>query len=297
MLEGKMIDLHTHSTASDGIHSPSELVNLAADKKISVLAITDHDTTAGLEEAYKTAKERNIIFVPGIEISVEWPTGEFHLLGLGLKTASKELKNLTQYLIDERDSRNQKMAQKLQEQGINITYEEVKQRFKTDNLGRPHFAQVMVEKGLVKQRQLAFDRYFAKGRPCYVSRGGANLCEAVQAIKASGGAPVQAHPLSMYVSWGKMEDTMNGIIEKGVMGLEAWHPGVRVAEAERLETLAHKLNVIATAGSDFHGERIRADRHIGHTAGKKKIDDHFWTQELMPLLDDLHGGEDLSFKI
>lgn len=292
-----MIDLHTHTTASDGIHTPSELIDIAVNKKIDVLAITDHDTISGLTEACAKAKEENITFVPGIEISVEWPTGEFHLLGLGLKTASKELLELTQYLIDERDNRNRKMAARLQEEGVNITYEEVKERFKTDNLGRPHFAQIMVEKGIVKQRQLAFDKYFAKGRPCYVNRGGANLREAVEAIKASGGAPVQAHPLSMYVSWGKIEETMKGIVEKGVMGLEAWHPGVRVAEAERLEKLGHDLGLIVTAGSDFHGERVRADRHIGYTAGKKKIDNRYWTNELLPLLDDLHGGEDLSFKL
>ena len=176
------------------------------------------------------------------------------------------------------------MAQKLREQGVNITLEEVKEHFNTDSIGRPHFAEIMVQKGIVKQRQVAFDKYFAKGRPCYVDRTGADLKEAARAITLSGGIPVQAHPLSIYVSWGKIEETMKGIKEKGVMGLEAWHPGVRIAEAQRLEELAQKLGMFATAGSDFHGEKVRADRHIGYSAGKRKIEDRFYFENLLPNL-------------
>ena len=160
----------------------------------------------------------------------------------------------------------------------------MRERFGTHNLGRPHFAALMVEKGLVKYRQQAFDRYFARGRDCYVDRTGADLAMAVRAIKNSGGIPVQAHPLSIYVGWGKLEETIKGIRDKGVMGLEAWHPGIKVGEAKRLEELAHNLGMIATAGSDFHGEKVRADRKIGHTAGNKKIDDRFWEEELKPIL-------------
>ncbi|MCR5218668.1 MAG: PHP domain-containing protein, partial [Treponema sp.] len=107
-----------------------------------------------------------------------------------------------------------------------------------------------------------------------------------RAIKSSGGIPVQAHPMSMYVSWGKMEETLRRIRNAGVMGLEAWHPGVRVAEAERLEKLADTLGMFVTAGSDFHGEKVRADRMIGHTAGKKEINDRFYLEELKPALEE-----------
>ena len=285
-----MIDLHTHSTASDGTYSPSELVNYAANKGVTALALTDHDTTNGLLEAQKAAQELGITFVPGIEISIDWPTGEFHLLGLGLQRCSSSLKTIIDNLEEERINRNLKMIQKLNEAGIDISYEELKERFNTKNIGRPHFAALMVEKKLIKNRQLAFNNYFAKGRPCYVERKCAPLSEAVLAIEESGGIPVQAHPLSIYVSWGKMEETMKTIINAGVKGLEAWHPGVRVSEAERLEELSHKLGVIATAGSDFHGEKVRSDRHIGHTAGDKKISDKYWVEELKPALEKIHGG-------
>ena len=290
-----MIDLHTHSTASDGTFSPAELVRYAKEKGICALALTDHDTTDGLLEAQAEALKAGIEFVPGIELTVQWPTGEFHLLGLGLRHKSAELARATDFLKGERNRRNMKMAEKLREMGVEITYEEVYERFKTKNIGRPHFASYMAEKGIVKQRQVAFDKYFAKGRPCYVDREGLDLEVAVEAIKTSGGIPVQAHPLSMYVSWGKMDSTMEMIRDKGVMGLEAWHPGVRISEAERLEELGKTLGMVVTAGSDFHGEKLCADRHIGFAAGKLKIQDRFWLENLKPALQKIHGGDSMEY--
>lgn len=283
-----MIDLHTHSTASDGSLSPSELVNYAHSKGIQVLALTDHDSVGGILEAQEEAKKIGLTFIPGIEISVDWPTGEFHLLGLGLKNQSSELKKIIDFVEQERFNRNILMAQKLRDCGIDITYDELVEHFHTENLGRPHFAELMVQKGYIKQRQQAFDLYFAKDRKCYVDRKGAPLEESVKAIKKSGGIPVQAHPMSMYISWGKMENTMIEIQRTGVQGLEAYHPGVRLSEALRLEELARKLDMIVTAGSDFHGEKVRADRKIGYSAGKKKIEDRFFFEELKPKLDKLH---------
>ena len=270
-----MIDLHTHSTASDGTYTPAQLMEYAHARNINAIALTAHDSIDGIIEAQKKARELSMEFIPGIELSIQWPTGEFHLLGLGLQSPSKELLGAIDFLRQERDNRNIKMAQKLQEQGIAITYEEVVEKAGTKTIGRPHFASLMIEKGFIRQRQQAFDQYFAKGRPCYVERTGLDLEDAVKAIKTSGGIPVQAHPLSMYVSWGKMEDTMIDIQMHGVEGLEAWHPGTRVSEAYRLEELARKLGMTATAGSDFHGEKVRADRKIGYTAGKSKIEDKF----------------------
>ena len=282
-----MIDLHTHSTASDGVLTPQQLVQHAAEKKLAVLALTDHDTTAGIEEAQREAEKQGIIFLGGIEITVQWTSGEFHLLGLGIKNTSEEMKALIQFLKDARYQRNSQMAQKLREEGVDITLEEVQKRFDIPNIGRPHFASVLEEKGIVRRRQQAFDRYFAKGRPCYVDRTGADLDAAIKAIVTSGGLPVLAHPLSLYVSWGRMEETLTNIRDHGVKGLEAWHPGARVAEAERFEQLAHKLGMCVTAGSDYHGEAVRADRHIGYTCGKKPIDDRYYFEELKPLLESL----------
>ena len=279
-----MIDLHTHSTASDGQYTPSELVFKAKDAKISVLALTDHDTVSGHEEAEAASKEAGITFIPGTELEIQWPTGEFHLLGLGLKAPSKQLLDIITYLQNERNTRNTKIVNKMQAAGVSITMEQLENLNPGKTIGRPHIADFLISQKIVKNRQQAFDKYLGRGRPWYVPRSGADLKEAVSAIISSGGIPVIAHPLSLYVSWGKLEPVLKEIHDAGVQGLEAWHPEARVVEAQRLEELARKIGFFITAGSDFHGEKVRSDRHLGHTSGDRKIDDRFWLEELLPHL-------------
>lgn len=273
-----MIDLHTHSTCSDGVLSPSELVKHAFSKNIKVLALTDHDTIEGLSEAKIQSEELGITFVPGVELNIDWPKGEFHLLGLGLKNPSEQLLKILNDLQKDRDSRNAKIIEKMKEAGFDADLKEIQSKFKTCCLGRPHFAAYMVEKKIVKTRQQAFDKYIGKNCPWYIPRLGANLDDSIQAIKNSGGIPVMAHPLSIYVSWGKIFPVMQDLKERGIVGLEAYHPGARVGSCIRLEELARELGFIVTAGSDYHGEAVRADRKIGHTCGGRKIDDRFWDE-------------------
>lgn len=277
-----MIDLHTHSTASDGIYSPEDLVKKAFDHNIKVLALTDHDTVDGLREAKKACDKHGITFVPGTELNIEWPTGEFHLLGLGLKRISPQLDAILTDLQEGRDSRNREIIQKMQDAGFDVSLEEIQATNRTKCLGRPHFAAYMVEKKIVKTRQQAFDKYLGKHCPWYVDRAGADLDSAIEAIKCSGGIPVMAHPLSIYVSWGKIRGVMQELKERGIVGLEAYHPGARVSECQRLEELARELGFIVSAGSDYHGEAIRTDRRIGHTCGGFKIDERFYFDEVAP---------------
>ena len=271
-----MIDLHVHTTASDGQYTPSQIIEMASEKNINTIAITDHDTVAGLEEGANAAKEHNITFVPGTELNINFPTGEFHLLGLGFKKIAPSLEELLATLLKNRDIRNVQIIEKMREAGVDITLDEMYADFPDTVLGRPHFAAELVKKKVVKTRQQAFDRYLAKGRPWYVARVGSNLDEAIIAIKESGGVPVIAHPMSLYLSWGKLPDALQNFYERGVMGLEAFHPGARVTECLRLEELAQKIGFFVTAGSDFHGEKIRADRKLGHTCGGRKIEDAVW---------------------
>ena len=271
-----MIDLHVHTTASDGQYTPSQIIQMASEKNISTIAITDHDTVAGLEEGANAAKEHNITFVPGAELNINFPTGEFHLLGLGFKKIAPSLEELLATLVKNREIRNVQIIEKMREAGVDITLDEMYADFPDTVLGRPHFAAELVKKKVVKTRQQAFDRYLAKGRPWYVARVGSNLDEAIIAIKESGGVPVIAHPMSLYLSWGKLPDALQNFYERGVMGLEAFHPGARVTECLRLEELAQKIGFFVTAGSDFHGEKIRADRKLGHTCGGRKIEDDVW---------------------
>ena len=279
-----MIDLHVHTTASDGQYTPSQIIQKAAGKNIKVIAITDHDTTEGLTEAKEEGKKLGITVVPGIEINISFPTGEFHLLGLGLKNNSASLNIIVENVIKNRNERNQQMIQKMNEDGVPITEEELHSDFPGTVIGRPHFAAELVKHGVVKTRQQAFDQYLARGRKWYVPRVCTNLDEAIVAIQESGGVPVIAHPMSLYLSWGKLPDMLQECFEKGVVGIEAFHPGARVTECLRLEELGRKIGFIITAGSDFHGEKIRADRKLGHTCGGKKIEDKYYYEELLKAL-------------
>ncbi len=280
-----MIDLHSHSASSDGLLPAGDAARYACDKGLSVWALTDHDTVAGLKDAAQVCRERGVTFVPGIEITVDWPTGEFHLLGLGLTHCSEEMTELIEELTQARVDRNLQILDKMKKDlNLEVSLEELRRKFGCAQIGRPHIASYLVEKGIVKNRQVAFDKYLAQGRPWYAKHHGANLDDAIEAIKTSGGIPVLAHPLSLYVSWGKIEGVLTRIRDAGVEGFEAWHPGARVGEAIRLEELARKLGCFVTAGSDFHGEGVRADRRLGKTSGGKKIEDRFWTEELLPHL-------------
>lgn len=269
-----MIDLHVHTTASDGQYSPTQILSMAVEKGLSAIAITDHDTVNGLEEAQKAADKLDIKFIRGVELNINWPTGEFHLLGLGLKTISPALSEHMNKLQQDRLTRNEKMMIKMQELGYEVSMEEMLADNPDTVIGRPHLARYFTKKGIVKRPQVAFDKFIGKGRPAYVDRTGLNLDEAIVAINESGGHPVIAHPMSLYLSWGKMPDALQDLYERGVEGLEAFHPGARTTDCFRLRELGEKLGMKVTAGSDFHGEKIRADRRLGHTCSDKKINDY-----------------------
>ena len=280
-----MIDLHVHTTASDGQYSPAQIIGKAAEKNLKAIAITDHDTVAGLEEAKEAGRELGVTVVPGIELNITFPTGEFHLLGLGIKTPSPALINIVENVIKNRNDRNAQIIEKMNQDGVALTAEELQADFPNTVIGRPHFAAELVKHGVVKTRQQAFDQYLARGRKWYVPRVCTNLDEAIVALRESGAVPVVAHPMSLYLSWGRLPDFLKDCYEKGVMGIEAFHPGARVTECLRLEELGRKIGFIITAGSDFHGEKIRSDRRLGHTAGGKKIEDKYYFEELLPVLD------------
>ena len=279
-----MIDLHVHTTASDGQYTPSQIIQKASEKNIKVIAITDHDTTAGLKEALEEGKKLGVTVVPGIELNITFPTGEFHLLGHGLKEPSKSLINIVENVIKNRNDRNLQIIEKMNADGVPLTIEEITNDYPDTVIGRPHFAAELVKLKVVKTRQQAFDQYLARGRKWYVPRICTNLDEAIVAIRDSGGVPVLAHPMSLYLSWGRLPDFLKDCYEKGIVGIEAFHPGARVTECLRLEELGRKLGFIITAGSDFHGEKIRADRKLGHTCGGKKIEDKYYFEELLKVL-------------
>ncbi|HAE21936.1 MAG TPA: PHP domain-containing protein [Spirochaetaceae bacterium] len=269
-----MIDLHTHSTASDGVFSPSALVEKAAAEGLSALALTDHDSLDGLDEAAEAAKSLGLRFVPGIEIEIAFAPGEFHLLGLDFGRIQQELVDAAKELALSRDERNRSVFDKLGELGLDLDYDAFKREQGTGMIGRPHIADYLVRKGIVKTKQDAFDRYLAKGRPFFVQKACLQLERAVALIKDSGGLAIVAHPLSLFVSWTRMRVLMGEWKELGLDGIEAWHPTARVVDCERLEALGREFGFRISAGSDYHGPS-RPDRRLGRTAGARPIDDGY----------------------
>ncbi len=269
-----MIDLHSHSTASDGSLSPTHLMEEAASRGLSTIALTDHDTIAGIPEAEAAAKRLGLRLVPGVEIEIAWEPGEFHLLALGIHRPTVEFKEALALLAKGREERNRHILELMREMGIEADYAEVEAYASGKVVGRPHFASLLVERKVTKNRQQAFDRYLGKGRPFYAPKTALELDRAIELIKGSGGVAVLAHPLSLYVAWGRLPALLADFKEKGLDGLEAWHPTAKVRACERLETLGRSLGLIVTGGSDFHGE-ARPDRKLGITAGGRKIDDRY----------------------
>jgi predicted metal-dependent phosphoesterase TrpH len=284
-----MIDLHTHSNASDGVLSPTALVEYAAAHGVTLLALTDHDTTSGLAEAASAAKQMRIRFIPGIELNIEWRSGEFHLLGLGISNPAS-LDKIIQNSQKQRERRNIEIIQRMRDDGISITLEELQEMSHTSSIGRPHFADFLVSKKLAKSRSTAFDKFLSKGRPYYAEHPGANLEDAIKAIIGSGAFPVIAHPKSLHISWGKTEGLFADFRVKGIAGIEAWHPSAREKDCLRFEGIAKKLAYFVTAGSDFHSKpegRLQfvslSGNHtseIGHTTGEIPIAERFLPAEL-----------------
>ncbi|MDC7219739.1 MAG: PHP domain-containing protein [Spirochaetales bacterium] len=269
-----MIDLHTHTTCSDGSLTPSELVNRAVKIGLNALAITDHDNTDGIDEAIKAAEGKDLRIVPGIEIEIDFKPGEFHLLGLGLKDWKGSLEQAMVNVKNKRHERNLRIIDMMKEEGWDITLEDVSLHAGSNLIARPHFAAAMVEKKIVRNTRLAFDKYLAAGRPFYTRKEALSLEEAVKLILDAGGVPVIAHPLSLFLSWGKLPGKLEEFKEQGVQGLEAWHPSVNKRKAERLINLAEELDFLVTGGSDFHGD-LRKDRKLGHSSDGRTIPDEY----------------------
>ncbi len=269
-----MIDLHSHSTASDGSYSPSALVGLALERGLSALALTDHDSVSGLPEAEAAASGSALRLIRGVEIEIAFGPGEFHLLGLRLERLGGELENVLQRLFRAREERNQRILDRMRDAGFAATMDDLKAVAGEGSAGRPHIAALLVERKAVRTRQEAFDKYLAKGRPFYEAKDCLGLDEAMRIIREAGGLAIVAHPLSLFVSWGRLGSLMDEWKELGIDGIEAYHPTAKVSHCRRLEKMARGRGFRVTAGSDFHGA-IRPERKLGRTAGNLVIGDEY----------------------
>jgi 3',5'-nucleoside bisphosphate phosphatase len=269
-----MVDLHSHSTASDGSYTPAALVSLALERGLVALALTDHDSISGLPEAEAAAAGTPLRLIRGVEIEIAFAPGEFHLLGLRLGSLDGEIAEVMVRLARSRDERNKRIIWRLNNEGIPATMEELREEAGAGQAGRPHIAALMVKHKAVKTRQEAFDKYLAKGRPFYEAKDCLELSEAMRIVRESGGLAIVAHPLSLFVSWGRLKSLMAEWKELGIDGIEAFHPTAKLGQCKRVEKLAMESGFRITAGSDFHGA-IRPDRKLGRTAGNLVIGDEY----------------------
>jgi len=277
-----LIDLHTHSSASDGDLSPADLVLEARKKGISTLALTDHDTLAGLESAALAAKAAGIGFVPGIEISINWRGedevchmgrgGEMHVLGLGIRSPTPGFLAAVADLSVRRETRNREIMARVLDMGVDATWEEVVALSGGHSVGRPHFAMLLVNKKVVRTHEQAFDRFLRPGKPLYAPKTGLTFADAADMIRESGGIPVLAHPMSLFVAWGRMGEIVGSLRDRGLMGLEAWHPTAKPKACRRLERMAAELGLLVTEGSDFHGSAM-SYRRLGWSNKDRQISD------------------------
>jgi len=265
----KRLDLHLHTTFSDGSLPPAEVIKLAQHANVTALAITDHDTVDGIPEALSAGREVGIEIIPGIEISSRWRGAEVHILGYFIDWMDAGLQErLAQYRAT-RDDRNPRIVEKLNELGIDITYAEVAALAGPASVGRPHIARVLMNKHYVTSAKEAFDRYLADGAAACVPRDLPDPAEAITVIHAAGGVPVLAHP-----SW---LDRSEGIVplckelkSAGLAGIEVHYSTHRPEQTSHYLNVAKQLDLLVTGGSDFHGV-TKPDIEVGLGRGQLKV--------------------------
>ena len=271
----KRIDLHIHTTASDGTAAPEEVVREASRIGLAAIAITDHDTAAGYERAAAEAEKTGLEVVPGIEISTKYG-GAVHILGYYIDVASPALQEVLDWIVHDRDERNEKMCELMRADGIDITYGEMRERF-GEVIGRPHFAEILIEHGLAKDMRDAFDRYVEKGRKYYQGRHFLSIERSIELIRAAGGTAVLAHPFQYRLDDAGLRDLIEHCMESGLEGMECRYSGYDAAMSGYLEQLAAEYGLLMTGGSDFHGEN-KKDIALGDGRGGLNVPYSFLEQ-------------------
>ena len=248
-------DLHSHTTASDGSLMPTELVQRASEQGLALLAVTDHDTTAGCAEAAAAAQALGMGFVPGVELSTEGSPGKCHLLGLGIDPEHSGLRLMLAELSESRRTRNTRIVARFQEIGIPLTLDEViAQAPAGANLGRPHFAQALIAKNVVSTVSEAFERYLAEGAAAYLPKAVLSPADAIQLIHKAGGLAVLAHPGLVRLRAGEtMRERTHALRDLGLDAIEVYYSQHSAEQTAALLAVSHECGLLITGGSDFHG--------------------------------------------
>lgn len=258
-----VIDLHSHTNRSDGQHDPAELVDIAAERGVEVLAVTDHDTLAGVADATSAGRAVGVRVIPGIELSIKVPHGSMHLLGYFDDPAPDPLSGLIAGFGDKRTERARDMVDRLNEMGVAVDWDDVLAGANGAPLGRPHIAEALIRAGHVTERREAFDLYLGDGRPAYVGSDGLAVEEGVQLVLESGGAPVLAHPETLKLDDAHLDPFVGRLKQAGLVGIEVHRPEHTADQFARFGALARKYGLIPSGGSDYH--RPTSPHHPGAT--------------------------------
>lgn len=267
-----MIDLHTHSSASDGTDTPEQLIKKAADQNISTIALCDHDTTSGLTEFLSHASRLNVKAVPGIEISAEWENGNCHILGLNININDSSFQRILSKFREGRDLRNYKICKKLKDLCLDVSMSEVTHFAKGEVVARPHIANVLVSKGYCQSINEAFEKYITKGAPAYVERYRLKPSEAIEELKQNGARVFLAHPAQLKLTPDALNTFVISMVHHGLDGLEVYSPYTKDEEIALYYNICKDLNLKASGGSDYHGKN-KSDHVLGYYRADKKIPD------------------------
>jgi len=249
-----LVDLHLHTTSSDGRLTPTELIHLVAKGGLEVISITDHDSTEGLAEALEAAKEYpQLKLIPGIEMSADIPGNEIHILAYYIRYEDEGLQNTLQKFRDDRIYRAKEIIERLRELGMALQWERVQEIAGDGAVGRPHIALAMVEKGYVTQTSEAFDRYLGRNGPAYSEREKLTPVAAIELVRSWGGVAVLAHP--SYVS--DLDNVIPGLIEAGLVGMEVYYARYPAEKIQELAQMADRYGLVPCGGSDYHGMEDR----------------------------------------
>lgn len=267
-----MIDLHTHSTESDGTLSPQELMQLAADTGLSAIALTDHDTVNGLKKARPIARKLGIELIPGIELSTDYNGTEVHILGFYIDDTNETFLSKLQEFVESRDIRNKKMAALLQKEGFDISLKKLYQEYPESVITRAHFARYLTEHGFVKDRETVFRKYLGDNCRCYVPREKISPFEAINLIRLGGGLAFFAHPVLCHMNHDRLRFFVRDLKEAGLTGLEAVYSMNSPGDERNMKKLATEYDLLISGGSDFHGEN-KPYIHLGTGKGNLRIPD------------------------
>lgn len=247
------VDLHSHSTKSDGSFTPTELVNYALEKGLAALALTDHDTTDGIDEALAAAEGKPIEVIPGIEFSTEYEGRDIHIVGLYIDYKSDFFMRRLEHFVKARETRNEEMCRRLTALGMPVTYEELTEAFPDSVITRAHYARYLLSHGYTRSLKEAFDRYIGDYGPCFVPRKKITPMRAVEIILKAGGIPILAHPILYHMSSQKLDALVAALKEVGLVGIEAIYSTYSAGDERDIRRLAAKYDLCISGGSDFHG--------------------------------------------